>query len=233
MHKVLIILKPYRYRHFQIFCFDLLAPKPFPGRLSPICWTWHFYDIKEFTYYQLILWLTSDLQTLILWLTQSTVGHAEPLSLHLRWAMSWDYGTFGPLYSSNVHMQPSSGARCLIFGRTLSPFPYFMCANSEGSGDTPPPHLTTFEPPVPKSWISPCWGGGGAIVKIRTFGHPKKLLLLDPKICTNEPLRDKTNKMTVRPAKTQISSLGIHSYVSKRCRGMANSEDPNQEQGAV
>ena len=26
--------------------------------------------------------------------------------------------------------------RCLIFGRTLRLFPYFMCANSEGSGET-------------------------------------------------------------------------------------------------
>ena len=32
--------------------------------------------------------------------------------------------------------QPSSGARCLIFGRTLRLLPYFMCANSEGSGET-------------------------------------------------------------------------------------------------
>ena len=36
----------------------------------------------------------------------------------------------------NMHGQPSSGARCLIFGRTLSLLPYVMCANSEGSGDT-------------------------------------------------------------------------------------------------
>ena len=28
------------------------------------------------------------------------------------------------------------GARCLIFGRTLRLLPYFMCANSEGSGET-------------------------------------------------------------------------------------------------
>ena len=27
-------------------------------------------------------------------------------------------------------------ARCLIFGRTLRLLPYFMCANSEGSGET-------------------------------------------------------------------------------------------------
>ena len=40
------------------------------------------------------------------------------------------------LNSSNTHAQPSSGARCLIFGRTLRLLPYFMCANSEGSGET-------------------------------------------------------------------------------------------------
>ena len=36
----------------------------------------------------------------------------------------------------HIHAQPSSGARCLIFGRTLRLLPYFMCANSEGSGET-------------------------------------------------------------------------------------------------
>ena len=54
------------------------------------------------------------------------------------WAISWDYGTFRPpqTHSSNAHAQPSSGARCLIFGRTLHLLPYFMCANSAGSGET-------------------------------------------------------------------------------------------------
>ena len=33
-------------------------------------------------------------------------------------------------------MQPSGEARCLIFGRTLCLLPYFICANSEGSGET-------------------------------------------------------------------------------------------------
>ena len=36
----------------------------------------------------------------------------------------------------NAHAQPSGGARCLILGRTLCRLPYFMCANSEGSGET-------------------------------------------------------------------------------------------------
>ena len=33
-------------------------------------------------------------------------------------------------------MQTSSGASCLIFCRTLRLLPYFMCANSEGSGES-------------------------------------------------------------------------------------------------
>ena len=36
----------------------------------------------------------------------------------------------------NAYAQPSNGARCLIVGRTLRLLPYFMCANSEGSGET-------------------------------------------------------------------------------------------------
>ena len=54
------------------------------------------------------------------------------------WAISWGYGTFRPpsTHSSNAHAQPSSVARCLNIGRTLRLFPYFMCANSEGSGET-------------------------------------------------------------------------------------------------
>ena len=56
----------------------------------------------------------------------------------IKWASSWDYGIFRSLYthSSNAHSQPSSGARCLIFGQTLRLLPYFMCANSDGSGET-------------------------------------------------------------------------------------------------
>ena len=53
------------------------------------------------------------------------------------WANSY-YGTFCPplIYSSNTHAQPTNGAGCLIFGRTLHLLPYCMCANSEGSGET-------------------------------------------------------------------------------------------------
>ena len=56
----------------------------------------------------------------------------------MKWASSWDYGTFRPpkTHSSYAHVQPSSGARCLIFGRTLRLLPYFMCANSEDSDGT-------------------------------------------------------------------------------------------------
>ena len=35
-----------------------------------------------------------------------------------------------------THTQPSNGARCLLFGQTLRLLPYFICANSEGSGET-------------------------------------------------------------------------------------------------
>ena len=66
--------------------------------------------------------------------------HQEHKEQNMKWASSWDYGTFRPPYthSLNAHAQPSSGARCLIFGRYLRLFPYFMCANSEGPGMTAP-----------------------------------------------------------------------------------------------
>ena len=35
-----------------------------------------------------------------------------------------------------MHAQPSSKGRCLIFGQTFRLFPFFMCANSEGYGET-------------------------------------------------------------------------------------------------
>ena len=57
---------------------------------------------------------------------------------NINWADSWDFGTYRPpkTQSSNVHAQPSSGARYLIFGRTLRLLPYFICAQREGSGET-------------------------------------------------------------------------------------------------
>ena len=45
-----------------------------------------------------------------------------------------NYGTKRIL--QNTHAQPFSRDRCLIFGRTQRLLPYFMCANSEGSGET-------------------------------------------------------------------------------------------------
>ena len=42
-----------------------------------------------------------------------------------------------------MHAQPSSGARCLIFGQTLRLLPYFKCANREGSG-SPESSLLTY-----------------------------------------------------------------------------------------
>ena len=47
----------------------------------------------------------------------------------------WYYSSL-VTHSLNTHAQPSSGAKCLIFGRTFRLFPYFMCANSEGSSET-------------------------------------------------------------------------------------------------
>ena len=35
-----------------------------------------------------------------------------------------------------MHVQQSTGATRLIFGQTLRLLPYFMCANSEGSGES-------------------------------------------------------------------------------------------------
>ena len=35
-----------------------------------------------------------------------------------------------------IYTDLSSGARCLMFGRTLRLLPFFMCTNSEGSGET-------------------------------------------------------------------------------------------------
>ena len=40
------------------------------------------------------------------------------------------------LILQTAHAQSSSGARCLIFGRAHRLLPYFMCANSKGSGET-------------------------------------------------------------------------------------------------
>ena len=57
------------------------------------------------------------------------------------WAMSWDYGTGSTIlfFLRKLIIQTrmcSHPAGCLIFGQTLRPLPYFMCANSKGSGET-------------------------------------------------------------------------------------------------
>ena len=81
------------------------------------------------------------------------LGHYSVWSQYIKcnsWAMSWDYATFIPLYTCfpNAHAQPSSGARCLIFGWTLRLLPYFMYANSEGSGETAQAHTSLHWSPV-------------------------------------------------------------------------------------
>ena len=88
-------------------------------------------------------------------------------------ASSWDYGTFRPpkTHSSKAHAQPSCGARCLMFGRTLRLLPYFMCANSEGSGrlsgcaGSPEPSLVAY---VISTIIS--WAGSLLNYSQRSFG---------------------------------------------------------------
>ena len=75
-------------------------------------------------------------QSMWMWIrllnTVITVMNKPETCLFLSWPISWDYGT----HSSNAHAQPSNGARCRVFGRTLRLLPYFMWANSEGSGET-------------------------------------------------------------------------------------------------
>ena len=46
----------------------------------------------------------------------------------------WHFSSSVKNQSSNVHAQPSSGARCLMSAWTLRLLRYFVCANSEGSG---------------------------------------------------------------------------------------------------
>ena len=46
------------------------------------------------------------------------------------------------IHSSNVHVQPSIEARCLIFW-WVRLLPYFRCANRKGSGETTRMHRLT------------------------------------------------------------------------------------------
>ena len=59
----------------------------------------------------------------------------DPLSIHMSQFMRLWHFSSSVNSSSNTHAQPSIGARCL-FGRTIRLLPYFMSANSEGSGET-------------------------------------------------------------------------------------------------
>ena len=49
---------------------------------------------------------------------------------------TWYFSSSLNSFFKRAHVQPSSGTRWLIFGRTIRLLPYFMCANSEGSGET-------------------------------------------------------------------------------------------------
>ena len=48
----------------------------------------------------------------------------------------WAFSSSVNSFLTNKHAQSSNGAKCLIFGRPFRLLPYFMCANSEGSGET-------------------------------------------------------------------------------------------------
>ena len=52
------------------------------------------------------------------------------------YGMDFRFSAYFSSINSFMHAQPSSGASCLIFGRNLRLLPYFMCANSKGSGET-------------------------------------------------------------------------------------------------
>ena len=101
--------------------------------------------------------------------------------LYLNWASSWDYGTFHPplFHSSNIHAQPSSRAKCLIFGQTLCLLPYIMCANSEGCSRacSPEPSLVAY---VISTIIS--WAGSGHLFR-HWLKHPLQPLLWVYTVC--------------------------------------------------
>ena len=116
-----------------------------------------------------------------------------------------------------MHAQPSSGARCLIFGQTLR-VPYFMCVNNEGTGKT-------------AQMLRVAWAFAGRLCdKYHNLVHwlncivplfHQKIISYTPNspnwdrlfswilgTCSpekNEPSHDKTNKMIVPPVKTRIS----------------------------
>ena len=57
------------------------------------------------------------------------------------------------LHKLILHAQPSSGARCLIFGRTLHLLPFFMCANSDCCGEAH--SLVAYVGRVKRIWYLP------------------------------------------------------------------------------
>ena len=60
------------------------------------------------------------------------------MALRLLWILRFPYFLLHCIsfLILQTRMRPSSGARCLSFGRTLRLLPYVMWANSEGSGET-------------------------------------------------------------------------------------------------
>ena len=72
-----------------------------------------------------------------------TKSHSSGL---IQWLCTWDHTKpNGPshkimalffLHKLILQSRMHSGARCLIFGQILHLLPYFMCANSKGSGET-------------------------------------------------------------------------------------------------
>ena len=62
---------------------------------------------------------------------------------YLSHLMRWHFSS-SESHSSNAHTQPSSRARSPIFDGAFRLFPYFMCTNSEDSGDTAPMRRLTW-----------------------------------------------------------------------------------------
>ena len=80
--------------------------------------------------------------------------------IRIKWTISWVYGTFRPPWtqSSNAHAQPSSGAKCLIFGRTLRLLPYLSVRTAKAlarlrrCAGSPEPSLVAYVISIIISW---------------------------------------------------------------------------------
>ena len=85
---------------------------------------------NEFTedekYYYLMRWLICFL---------IIISHFQNLLVHVHMIIDLSHimRLWYFLSSINSHVQPTNGARCLIFGWTLCLLPNFMCANSTSS----------------------------------------------------------------------------------------------------